>query len=443
MVLVRQPRQGRPWAPALLLPALLLVLVTGACTTTPTAPSAGASTGTLVLGAASSGPDAAPSVVIPAPSQALGATRFIAFGDSITAGVLSEVFDGMFLADEAGSYPTLLRNAFIQYHQPQMFTVFNEGVPGETARVGADRLPGVLTTREPQVLMLLEGINDMATAGRSPEQTAANVHYMVETARLFNCTVLVATMPQTYYSFNPNTGRERFSAADKIVPFNTELRRLSQACRTSTSWILRGVRQRRSMMGPDGLHPHRPATPGWPRRSTTPSARCSRSAAACSSRGGRPEATRYTADPVTPPSDPAPDPTPSPRPSLRARLSRHPLLTAWLAFGVILLGGSVWALDYAARWQPDGRMTATVWQGADGAGGAPVRTSTTTRFDPERLAVEAGLSPREPFVVEWRGWLVAEEGGTHRLRVRMDDAVGLWVDEAPIIDGWRTAATRR
>lgn len=256
MVLVRQPRQGRPWAPALLLPALLLVLVTGACTTTPTAPSAGASTGTLVLGAASSGPDAAPSVVIPAPSQALGATRFVAFGDSITAGVLSEVFDGMFLADEAGSYPTLLRNAFIQYHQPQMFTVFNEGVPGETARVGADRLPGVLTTREPQVLMLLEGINDMATAGRSPEQTAANVHYMVETARLFNCTVLVATMPQTYYSFNPNTGRERFNAADKIVPFNTELRRLVSGMQNvHVVDLYAAFGSDRSMMGPDGLHP--------------------------------------------------------------------------------------------------------------------------------------------------------------------------------------------
>lgn len=260
MLLVRRSRQGRAWAPALLLPALLLALATGACTTSPTAPSAAAGTGTLVVGAASRGPDAAPNVEIPAPTQAIGATRFVAFGDSITAGVLSEVFDGMFLADEAGSYPTLLRNAFIQYHQPQVFTVFNEGVPGETARVGADRLPGVLTERRPQVLMLLEGINDMATAGRSAEQTAANVHYMVETARLFNCTVLVATMPQTYYSLDPGgpnrPPRERFNATEKIVPFNTELRRLVSGMQNvHVVDLYAAFGSDRSMMGSDGLHP--------------------------------------------------------------------------------------------------------------------------------------------------------------------------------------------
>jgi hypothetical protein len=44
------------------------------------------------------------------------------------------------------------------------------------------------------------------------------------------------------------------------------------------------------------------------------------------------------------------------------------------------------------------------------------------------------LDPQQPFVVEWQGLLVAEEAGTHRLRLRADDGVALWVDETQIID---------
>jgi acyl-CoA thioesterase-1 len=196
-----------------------------------------------------------PASLIPTPPQALGATRFVAFGDSITAGALSEFDGGFIIGDVANAYPTVLLSMLRQYNAPQSFTVINQGVPGETARVGIDRLPGVLSTHRPQVVMLLEGINDL-NFDVPVNQVASNVQYLVQTARLFNCTVLVATMPQTYYSVDPNTGRVRYNSTEKIVPFNTEVRRLVSGLQNvHIVDIYSAFGSDRSLMGGDGLHP--------------------------------------------------------------------------------------------------------------------------------------------------------------------------------------------
>ncbi len=238
----------------------LVALAVGmaACTTTPTSPSTSSGPRALTVGAASPDPASIPSAILPAPSQALGATRFLAFGDSITYGTLSS-FDGIFLSDVPGSYPSLLQGMLRQYNTSpgvpaERFVALNEGLPGETARRGIDRLPGVLTQHRPQVLLLLEGINDM-NFGASVEQTAANVHYMVQMARLFNCAVLVATMPQTYPSDYPD-GSHRNQSADKIAPFNNEVRRLVSGMQNvHVVDIYAAFGNNRSLMGNDGLHP--------------------------------------------------------------------------------------------------------------------------------------------------------------------------------------------
>lgn len=244
-------RAGR-WLVAALVPTLALV----ACSATPTSPSSQApGPGSFIVGAASDQPPAVPSALVPTPPQALGATKFLAFGDSITYGVLSS-FDGAFLIlDEPGSYPTLLRSMLTQDHAPQSFTVVNMGFPGETAREGVDRLPGVLAFHRPQVVMLLEGINDL-NFGVPLNQVAGNVLSLVQTARLFNCTVLVATMPQTYYSVDPADGRIRENSADKIVPFNNEVRQLVSGLQNVYIVdVYAAFGNNRSLMGGDGLHP--------------------------------------------------------------------------------------------------------------------------------------------------------------------------------------------
>lgn len=204
-----------------------------------------------------------PAAIVPTPPQSLGATRFLAFGDSITFGTLSSFDPAFLIADEAGSYPRLLRSMLNSYNAPQQFAVLNYGSPGETARSGVDRLPGVLAgfanpADRPQVVMVLEGINDMNVNNASPAQVAANVLNLVQIGRLFNCTVLVATMPQTYHSTYPN-GEVRTQSAEKIVPFNNEVRRLVSGLQNVYIVDVYDAFARhpdpRSLMGHDGLHP--------------------------------------------------------------------------------------------------------------------------------------------------------------------------------------------
>jgi acyl-CoA thioesterase-1 len=238
-----------------LLPALVMTAVAGACTTSPTSPSASDAAGALTVGVASEGPVSVPNAIVPTPPQALGATRFLAFGDSITYGALSEFDGGFIVLDAAGSYPRLLQSMLNQFNAPQTFAMQNAGLPGETARAGIDRLPGVLATHRPQVVLLLEGINDL-NFDVSVNQTAANVRHLVDIARLFNCTVLVATMPQTYHSVDPNTGRVRENSTEEIVPFNNEVRRLVAGMQNvHIVDIYAAFGSNRSLMGNDGLHP--------------------------------------------------------------------------------------------------------------------------------------------------------------------------------------------
>jgi lysophospholipase L1-like esterase len=228
-----------------------------ACSQSPTAPTSVA--GSVTVGTVTQEPPAVPAAIVPTPPQALGATRFDAFGDSITAGVLSS-FDGLFLYDDtAGSYPSLLRGMLQTYSpgQASQFAVWNDGVPGEGASQAEGRLRTVLSdpTRRPQALLLLEGVNDMIGGGVSGPQAAASVHQLVQIARLFNVTVLVATMPQTYYSVAPD-GRIRENARTQIVPFNTELRRLVSGLQNvHVVDLYAAFGTDRSLMGNDGLHP--------------------------------------------------------------------------------------------------------------------------------------------------------------------------------------------
>ncbi|MEK6630721.1 MAG: HYR domain-containing protein, partial [Acidobacteriota bacterium] len=90
----------------------------------------------------------------------LTATRFMAFGDSLTEG--QQVLALPFLVvvpNEA--YPFRLNILMSARYEDQTIVVDNEGKSGEWISDGLARLPGVLTARNPQVLLLLDGANDL------------------------------------------------------------------------------------------------------------------------------------------------------------------------------------------------------------------------------------------------------------------------------------------
>ena len=96
--------------------------------------------------------------------QKIAVTKFVAFGDSITAGENGRPagFAPTFV-DLANSYPTLLQQFARERIPAQEITVVNAGVGGElvSAPETNERLKAVISRNQPQVLLLLEGINDL------------------------------------------------------------------------------------------------------------------------------------------------------------------------------------------------------------------------------------------------------------------------------------------
>ncbi|MGE3276684.1 MAG: SGNH/GDSL hydrolase family protein [Vicinamibacterales bacterium] len=237
---------GRFWV------AVFALVAAAACSQTPTGPSAVASA--VTPGVLKVEPPPVPPRLAFNPPTALGATRFLAMGDSITAGVLSS-FDGMFLYDgSVQSYPARLQLGLNTYHAPQTFTVINRGIPGEWAQDGARRFQTELSNYRPQCVLLLEGINDLNN-DQSVSTTVNALRQMLDTASFYQVTVIISTMHQTYESTSPN-GTIRDNANGKIAAFNTAIRQAA-AGRLNVHVVdmYSAFGSNRSLVGGDGLHP--------------------------------------------------------------------------------------------------------------------------------------------------------------------------------------------
>ena len=131
-------------------------------------------------------------VVRPAPR--LQATRFWAFGDSITAGVVSDPFVfGTLNPSEAYTVKleTKLRNEF----PLQTFTVGNAGLSGESAALASSRFTAEFGPANPDVVLLLEGSNDVLGGAGGVPGAIAGLETMVMTAKAGGVDVLLATIP--------------------------------------------------------------------------------------------------------------------------------------------------------------------------------------------------------------------------------------------------------
>jgi lysophospholipase L1-like esterase len=80
----------------------------------------------------------------------------MAFGNSITEG------KNAFSQAIANNYPAVLRGMLTTRYSSQSIAVFNRGFGGERAVDGAKRLENELDTLRPEVLLLEEGVNDLA-----------------------------------------------------------------------------------------------------------------------------------------------------------------------------------------------------------------------------------------------------------------------------------------
>ena len=133
----------------------------------------------------------------------LSRVRFLAFGDSITAG---EVTVPVGSAREGSSrqvivpsaaYPTVLGKLLQARYsaQAESIVVANYGLGGEKAANARNRFIEALNVVRPEAVLLMEGTNDIARGEDGAASTAANeIRIMAAEARLRGMRVFIATV---------------------------------------------------------------------------------------------------------------------------------------------------------------------------------------------------------------------------------------------------------
>jgi lysophospholipase L1-like esterase len=237
-------------------PVLVVTVLAAGCSQSPTAPTA------LAIDEHGAVSQAAPPVSDTAtnspftainPPRALGVARFVAFGDSITFGVMS-ANDGSYLYAAAnGGYVEQLEGDLNLLHPPQRFSVFNDGLPGELAINAVPRFRSMLTTRRPEGVLLLEGINDLSN-GFSVSMTVNALRQMLDAAAQMGVPVAIATMYQTYEATHSD-GSFRDNGAALVPSFNAAVRALVTGRLNVVLVDLEPLMRARRFVGGDGLHP--------------------------------------------------------------------------------------------------------------------------------------------------------------------------------------------
>jgi lysophospholipase L1-like esterase len=136
----------------------------------------------------------------------LSRTRFLAFGDSFTEGEITVPTSSSLHAPQTialriipeASYPTRLSTLLLARYSTQAtsISVTNAGRSGEWAEEGARRLPGVITNVRPDVLLLLEGVNELASLGApGVSRASAALDTMAKEGRNRGARVFLATLP--------------------------------------------------------------------------------------------------------------------------------------------------------------------------------------------------------------------------------------------------------
>jgi lysophospholipase L1-like esterase len=176
----------------------------------------------------------------------LSKTSFVAFGDSLTFGTVRDPFAAVASRPHTGpmslggssSYPYKLNDLLRSAYPSQSLVIDNEGWPGETASsewwpgderpIGEVRLGGVLQARNPEVLLLMEGSNDLyfAVDGAPPygiSDVIDALDGMISEAQARSTQVFIATLPPQ----RPGFDRARSTVAERIPILNGEIRALA------------------------------------------------------------------------------------------------------------------------------------------------------------------------------------------------------------------------
>ncbi len=159
----------------------------------------------------------------------LTVTKFMAFGDSITAGEVTSPIAGItpqgfpnFILRivPSASYPTVLQGLMAARYTAQTanITVINEGLAGEKA-LGADtqsRFAQAVSTHRPNVVLLMHGYNDIENPGVL-SATATAIAVMAAEARNRGARVFIANLAPS------RAGGSNARPSSSVIGFNERL----------------------------------------------------------------------------------------------------------------------------------------------------------------------------------------------------------------------------
>jgi lysophospholipase L1-like esterase len=194
----------------------------------------------------------------PTPSPRLSRTRFLAFGDSLTAGEVTNPASassssiGKLVLVPTASYPAVLQSRLRATYTEQApaIGVTNGGEAGERILDGAQRFPSVYDATGPEVVLLQEGANGLPLVG--PDISTDAMRSMVHYAKAGGSRVFVGSM------LPPVPGRPRGNTPlIELLSYNARLQLMSQQEGIVFVDLYNAMLpEAASVIGSDGLHPN-------------------------------------------------------------------------------------------------------------------------------------------------------------------------------------------
>ena len=185
-------------------------------------------------------------------------TKFLAFGDSFTAGEVTSPIAVVPSANHklilvpVASYPSQLqiqlRAAYVE--QQSSITVINSGEPGERILDGTLRFDGAFEAHRPEVVLLMEGANGLPSVG--PDISSELMRAMAQTAKNGRAVVFVGSMiPQV-------AGRPRATTPTfELLNYNSKLQIMcTQDGLVFVDLYNAMLPDAAALFGSDGLHPN-------------------------------------------------------------------------------------------------------------------------------------------------------------------------------------------
>jgi acyl-CoA thioesterase-1 len=132
--------------------------------------------------------------------------------------------------------------------QSSPYLVFNASISGETTSGGLARLPALLQSKKPRIVLLELGAND-ALRGLSIEQTQNNLRKMIQLSKQSGAKVLLFGM-----QIPPNYGQQYTRQFKEIYPALA-----MQESIQIVPFFLEGVAAKKELFQADNIHPNEAA----------------------------------------------------------------------------------------------------------------------------------------------------------------------------------------